>query len=89
MVTLPTTYRTVKGTLVMTIDSSKEFGIAVRKARKALRLTQPELAGGSGVGIRFIVDLEHGKSTCELDKALRVASMLGLDLEFKSRHSPE
>jgi y4mF family transcriptional regulator len=48
--------------------------------RNAQKLTQPELAGASGVGLRFIVDLEKGKPTCQIEKALIVAQMLGIQL---------
>lgn len=65
----------------MRITSSKEFGELVRKVRKSLALTQADVSGPSGVGLRFIVDLEHGKPTCELEKALRVAHMLGIKLD--------
>lgn len=67
----------------MNIQSAKDFGNAIKKARKSLHLTQPKVAGASGVGIRFIVELEHGKPTCSLDKAIRVATMLGLKLELQ------
>jgi HTH-type transcriptional regulator/antitoxin HipB len=49
------------------IKSSTDFGREIRMARKALNLTQPQLAGASGVGVRFIVDLEHGKPTCAIN----------------------
>ena len=62
------------------IKSSIDFGNEIRGARKALKLTQPQLAGAAGVGVRFIVELEHGKPTCQLDKALRVAVMLGMKI---------
>lgn len=60
------------------VSSSQDFGTLIREARKAQKLTQPELAGACGVGVRFIVDLEKGKPTCELGKALIVATMLGI-----------
>jgi len=37
-----------------------------------------ELAGLSGAGLRFVSELERGKPTCELEKALQIATMLGL-----------
>jgi len=56
----------------------EEFGSAVRESRKRQGLTQPSLAMVAGTGLRFIVDLESGKPTCQLGKALQVASALGL-----------
>jgi HTH-type transcriptional regulator/antitoxin HipB len=65
----------------MSIRSAEEFGHLIKKVRTEQKLTQPQLAGACGVGVRFIVDLEKGKPTCELEKALMVASMLGIRLE--------
>jgi y4mF family transcriptional regulator len=54
----------------------------VRKARKSLKLTQEQLAFAEGVGSRFIVDLEAGKSTLTLEPALRVVDALGAILHL-------
>ena len=59
------------------MTSSYEIGNAVRLARKKLALTQPELALVAGVGVRFIVDLEAGKPTIQLERMLRVLHALG------------
>ena len=67
----------------MRITSAEQYGKAIRDSRKNLGLTQADVASACGTGIRFIVDLEHGKPTCELEKALRVALMLGIVLEAK------
>lgn len=58
------------------MDSNK-LGQIVRRERKAQGLRQDELAAASGVGVRFIVDLEAGKSTLQLEKALLVLRTLG------------
>lgn len=58
--------------------TAEEFGSAIRAARKAQGLRQDQLAGAVGVGVRFIVDLEAGKPTAHLGKALAVAAALGL-----------
>lgn len=62
------------------ILTSADFGTALMRARKALDLTQRDLALAAGVGERFIVDLEAGKSTAQLGKALRVAQAAGMRL---------
>ena len=59
---------------------SKSLGLIVRRERKAQKLRQAELAAAAGVGIRFIVDLEAGKSTLQLEKALHVLATLGCDV---------
>jgi hypothetical protein len=38
-----------------------------------------------GTGIRFISDLENGKQTVQFEKALKVISLLALDMEIKAR----
>ena len=57
-----------------------EFGSLIRETRKSQGMTQPQLAMACGTGVRFIVDLEAGKETCQLGKALLVAQMLGLNV---------
>jgi len=49
--------------------------------RKQLKITQKELAMTCGTGLRFIVDLEKGKPTCQLGKTLQILQALGLAIE--------
>jgi len=60
------------------ILTSKSIGECVRARRKALGITQAELAMTSATGIRFISDLENGKETCQIGKVLAVLNTLGL-----------
>lgn len=62
------------------IEDATQFGAAVATARKALGLTQRELALAINGGERFIVDLEAGKPTAQLGKALAAARAAGLRL---------
>ena len=62
------------------ILSPANLGSAIRDARRGLGLTQLELAEACNVGITFVTQLERGKETAELGKALRVAQAVGLDL---------
>lgn len=62
------------------IRTAQEFGAAIAQARKALGLTQRELALAINSGERFIVDLEAGKPTAQLGKALAAAHAVGLRL---------
>jgi y4mF family transcriptional regulator len=59
------------------IQNSTDLGRVVREARKRLKLTQPQLALAANVGVRFIVELEAGKSTLRLEHILRVLQALG------------
>jgi HTH-type transcriptional regulator / antitoxin HipB len=67
------------------IETAQDFGDLVRKARRAQGLTQRELALVANVGERFIVDLEAGKATCQLGKALMIAATLKLGLDVDQR----
>jgi len=49
------------------IRSAAEFGLLIRERRKALGWTQIQLAERCGTGERFIVDLEKGKPSCQLE----------------------
>jgi y4mF family transcriptional regulator len=64
--------------------TAKELGETIRNTRKAQGLTQPQLAMACGTGVRFIVDLEAGKETCQLGKALNVTQTLGLALDLRA-----
>ena len=61
------------------ITDAKDFGRALRQRRKALGYTQAFLSEFSGFSVTFISDLENGKSTAELGKAIYLANLLGLD----------
>jgi len=63
------------------ISNASAFGQMVARARKALGITQRELALAINAGERFIVDLEAGKPTAQLGKALAVARAAGVRLE--------
>jgi HTH-type transcriptional regulator / antitoxin HipB len=64
-----------------------QIGAAIRNKRRAIGMRQSELAALSGVGTRFLSDLENGKTTAEIGKALQVLQRLGLDLWLEPRGS--
>ncbi len=66
-----------------TIVNPTELGMAIHQARKRHKLTQEQLAATCGLGIRFIRELEQGKPSCHLGKALLVLQMLGLTLHLQ------
>jgi y4mF family transcriptional regulator len=70
---------------MQTITDSKTLGSLVRQERKAQGLTQEELAGLTGVGVRFVRELEAGKESCQVGLALQVAKTLGLVLTVRGR----
>lgn len=65
----------------MRLVSTADFGNMIRETRRKAKLTQAELAAASGIGERFVRELEKGKVTCQLEKALLVAQMLGIKFE--------
>jgi len=60
---------------------------AVRRRRKALRLTQEDLARYAGCGLAFLYQLENAKPTVRLDKVLDVLEVLGLELRIEEGQS--
>ena len=68
--------------MTKTIKNSKDLGILIRSRRKQLKVTQRDLALSCGTGLRFIIDLEKGKPTCQVDKAIKVIGTLGLQLNI-------
>lgn len=61
----------------------------IRAERKRLGVTQKDLAMTAGTGLRFIIDLEAGKPTCQVGKALRVLKTLGLRVSLNPLDQPE
>ena len=62
-----------------------EIGKTVRSTRRSLGVTQRQLAMAAGTGLRFVIDLEKGKPTCQLGKTLAVLSTLGVEVTFGRR----
>ena len=59
-----------------------QIGELVKKARKILGVTQKDLALTSGTGLRFIIELEQGKATCQIGKVLTVLHTLGMTIQL-------
>ena len=67
------------------VKSSMELGALVREQRRALALKQLDVAGLGNTGNRFIVDLERGKPTVQLQKVLDVLDLLGLEVVVRGK----
>ena len=52
----------------------------VKGQRRALGLTQVDLAERAGVGLRFVRDMEQGKRTLRMDKVNQVLALFGSKL---------
>ena len=59
----------------------------IKAARKAMGMTQKTFADISGVGRRFISELERGKASLEFDRVVKVCNAAGIDIFAISRGS--
>jgi HTH-type transcriptional regulator / antitoxin HipB len=62
------------------VANAEQLGGLIRLKRKELGILQEVAAGMTGVGTKFLSQLENGKETAELGKALQVLQKMGLDL---------
>jgi y4mF family transcriptional regulator len=62
--------------------TTKQIGQMIKTARKSMGVTQRALAMTSGTGLRFIIELEKGKPTCQFGKVLTVINTLGISVEL-------
>jgi y4mF family transcriptional regulator len=67
------------------VSSVADIGKIIMATRKSNGLTQVDLAGLSNSGNRFLVDLEKGKPTIQMQKALDILSLLGLELVVRNK----
>ena len=67
------------------IASVRELGIAIRQKRESIGMLQADLAALSGVGVRFLSELENGKENAQIGRVLRVLRRLGLDVWIRPR----
>lgn len=61
----------------------------VKEMRKRYHLTQVDLAEKSGVGLRFVREMEQGKKTLRMDKVNAVLALFGTELGPVARPRPE
>ncbi len=54
------------------------IGNFIKQERKKVGLTQEEFAMRSGLGLRFVRELEQGKETVRLDKVNQALAMFGM-----------
>ena len=69
----------------MKINDTKSFGEIIKKRRKKLGYTQKYVSDVSGISASFISDLENGKATIEIGKAIYLANLLGIDVVLNER----
>ena len=69
--------------------TSADLGALIRDRRKRLGLTQLDLAGLANSGNRFIVEVENGKPTVQLQKVLDLVQLLGLEHVVRAKTARE
>jgi len=69
------------------ISTIGELGRIIRGHRKHAGVSQSDAAALSGVGTRFLSELERGKETAESGKVLRVLTRLGLEVTIRPKGS--
>jgi HTH-type transcriptional regulator/antitoxin HipB len=67
------------------IANPAELGAAIRARRKAVGLTQGELADAAGTSPRLVSEVERGKANARLASAFKLLTELGLQLDVRSR----
>lgn len=63
------------------ISAPSELGAAIRRARRSQRLRLEDVALAAGTGIRFVSELERGKTTARLAETMRVMQAVGLTMD--------
>ena len=63
------------------------INLQIKDLRKKLGLTQVDFAKRAGIGLRFLRELERGKTTVRLDKLNQVLDFLGVHLELRRNES--
>lgn len=62
-----------------------KIGQYIKEQRKKAGLTQEEFAIRSGLGLRFVRELEQGKETVRLDKVNQALGMFGMEVVVGKR----
>ena len=58
-----------------------QLSATLKQLRKAYHLTQEDMAFKAGVGLRFVREMEQGKTTLRMDKVNQVLELFNLQLE--------
>ena len=67
----------------MIISNSKQLGILLRQRREGLSLTQADAAQAIGASRQWLIQVEAGKPTAEVDRVLKLVRVLGLRLDIR------
>ncbi|MDP3620338.1 MAG: transcriptional regulator [Polynucleobacter sp.] len=69
------------------VHSPLDLGLLLKHFRGSLNLTQADISGLANTGNRFVVELERGKETVQLNKVFDVLEVLGLEMVIQPKRS--
>ncbi len=69
----------------MKMNDMIAFGRAIKTRRKELGYTQAHFSECTGLSASFLSNLENGKETVEMGKAMKVVQLLGMDMCLRVR----
>ena len=67
------------------LREADQFGEAIRVFRKRRGLTQQQVANMAGCSLMYVSNLERGKTSAELGKALKILDVLDVEVSFSDR----
>ena len=65
----------------------KDIGLAIKKRRKSLKITQPYLAELAKIGINTVCQIERGEANPTLDTLEKIADILGLQFKIEVKNT--
>lgn len=63
----------------------RDIGTAIKKRRKALRITQPHLADLAGISVNSLYKIERGEANPTLELVGKIADVLGLEIKLETK----
>jgi y4mF family transcriptional regulator len=61
----------------------RDVGVAMKKRRKALKITQPHLAELAGISVNSLYKIERGEANPTLDLVEKIMDVLGLEIKLE------
>lgn len=69
------------------VHNALALGLLLKHFRGSLDLTQADISGLANTGNRFVIELERGKETVQLNKVFAVLEVLGLEMVIQPKRS--
>lgn len=72
---------------MQSVQTVEDFALLIRNRRRALGLSQAQLAEKVGASRQWLIDIEKGKPRAELGMVLQVLAELDVQLQVKATHT--